>query len=91
MKKQNKGGVAEVRGYCEGSKLFFFLRTSQSSVFFLSQVNLESCVHWYVFYQLLTCCVVKTGSSVDPAGLVFYQLVCAPVVKQRMSGTGPLL
>lgn len=31
-----------------------------------------------------------TGSSVDAAGHVFYQLVCAPVVKRRMSGTGPL-
>lgn len=30
-----------------------------------------------------------TGSSVDAAGNVFYQRVCAPVVKQRTSGTDP--
>lgn len=48
---------------------------------------------WLCFlsaHLLLTCCVIMTGSSVDAAGDVFYQLVCAPVVKRRMRGTGPL-
>lgn len=47
---------------------------------------------WVCFLSaplLLTCCVIMTGSSVDARWLVFYQLVCAPVVKRRMSGTGP--
>lgn len=39
---------------------------------------------------LLTCCVIMTGSSVDAAGHVFYQLVCAFVVEWWMSVTGPL-
>lgn len=34
--------------------------------------------------------MVITGCSVDAADHAFYQLVCAAVVKQHVSGTGPL-
>lgn len=56
-------------------------------------MNPDYCAHGDMFSispLLLTCCVIMTGFSVDAAGHVFYQLVCAPVVKQHMSGTGPL-
>ena len=58
---------------------------------YFSQVNREPCAHEFVLSPLLlTCCVIMTGSSVDAVGNVFYQLVCAPVVKRCMSETGPL-
>lgn len=71
--KKNKGGVTAFRDYCLALKLFF-------SSFFSENIPVKcflwvrltcSTVHMGMFTitpLLLTCCVIKTGSSVDAAG-----------------------